>query len=160
MYYFNTTVKFKPMTKTQVVLLTAGGFIAYNLFVKGHSLSTVNFYPDKVQSVNIVSGTPYMVVGLLVQNTSNSKLVVNSVAGNVYANDTLIGNAANFSPYAINPNSQGMMYLSIRFSVLGIVNDIFDAFQNKNFTQNMVFDGFANVDNFQVPIKITYKVGL
>lgn len=148
------------MTKTQVILLTAGGLIAYNFAIKGHSLSTVNFYPDKVQSVNMVSGTPYMVVGLLVQNTSGQKLVVNSVAGNVYANDTLIGNAANFSPYAINPNSQGMMYLQIRFALLGIVNDIINAFQSKNFTQNMEFDGYANVDNVQVPIKITYKVGL
>lgn len=148
------------MTKTQTGLLLVGGVVAYNYLVKGRSLSNVNFYPEKVQSVDLVSGVPYMVVGLLVQNTSGQKLVVNSIAGNVYANDTLIGNASNFSPYAINPNAQGTMYLQIRFALLGIVNDIFNAFQSNNFTQTMEFDGFANVDNVQIPIKITYKIGL
>jgi hypothetical protein len=148
------------MTKKTTALLIPVGIIAYALFQKAKSLRNVNFYADRVHSIDMAQGVPYMTVGILVQNTSSSKIVVKSIAGNILSGAVLIGNASQFSPYSINPNSQGIMYVQIRFALLGIVTDIFDAFQSNNFTQQILFDGYANVDNYQVPIKLSYKIGL
>lgn len=147
------------MSKAAILLLPAG-VIAYALLSKAKGLKNANFYPDSVHSLDMSNGTVYMNVGVLVQNTSTQKIVIRSIAGNVNANGYLVGNASNFSPYALNPNSQGVMYIQIRFGALGIVQDIVNAFQTKNFTQLLSFDGFANIDGYQVPVSLTYKIGL
>lgn len=131
----------------------------YNIFNKSAAAGTLNFYPESVRQIRFEGATPIMTVGLAVQNTSASKFVIKSIAGNLYANTYLVGNLSYFTPQAINPNSQSVILLDVRLGLLGIVQDIIRAFQFGNFQQDLIFKSFANVDNFQVPINITYKVG-
>lgn len=100
-----------------------------------------------------------MTLGLAVQNTSNQSFTVYSLAGEVFANDYLIGNIGNFSAQTIKPNSQAVMSITCRLSLIGIVTDIITAINNKTFNQVIELDMVANVDNLQVPIDVKYKFG-
>jgi hypothetical protein len=156
-YYLSNSI-FSLMTKA--ILLLPAAVLVYNFINKSHALGTVNFYPEGVKSLDFDNATPVMAVGLRVQNTTGQKFIIRSIAGNVYSNEYLVGNASNFVPFTVAANSQAILSINIRFALLGIVNDIIRAFQTKNFTQEIEFDGYANIDNFQIPIKIKYKVGL
>lgn len=84
---------------------------------------------------------------------------MNSFAGNLYANGYLVGNVSNFIPQSILPNSEQLIFLKIRMGILGIVNDIINAWQNGSFTQNLDFDGRVNVDNLQIQVPLKYSIG-
>lgn len=141
-------------------MLIGGGLLAYNMLVKSRALGTMNFYPDKVRNIEFDGVTPVMTIGLVAQNTSNQQLVLRSIAGNLFCNNFLIGNVSSFTPVVIRPNSQGIIFLNVRLSLLGIVNDIVKAFQTGSFAQEVEMQAYANVDNFQIPVKIKYKIGL
>lgn len=134
--------------------------LAYNLFTKSRALGTMNFYPDKVRQMEFDGATPVIQLGILAQNTSNQNLVVRSFAGNLYSNDFLIGNVSSFVPFQVAPNSQTLLILNVRLSLIGIVNDIIRAWTEKNFTQNIQVRAYANIDNYQVPVNLSFKIGL
>ncbi len=141
------------------MLLGGAALVIYNAFNKSADAGTLNFYPASVTQIRLDGATPVMTLGLAVQNTSNSKFVMRSIAANLYANNYLVGNLAYFLPQTINPNSQSVLLLDVRLSLLGIVNDIIAAFQFGNSKQDLLLQGNINVDNFQVPLKIPYQVG-
>ncbi len=140
-------------------LLIGGGLLAYNAMAKGTALKTMNFYPKSVDSIRFDGVTPVIRLGLAVQNTSGQQLIVRSIAGNLWANDYLIGNLSNYTPLVIRPNSESILFLTIRLSILGVVQDIINAFTNRGTTQVINLQARANVDNYQIPIDIKYKVG-
>lgn len=148
------------MTNTQAVALTATGVILYTIFAKKTALGTINFYPASVQNIHFDGATPIMTIGLAAQNTSNQKFVIRSIAANLYANDYQVGNLSSFTQQIVNANSQNVLMLDIRMSLLSIVNDIIRAFQMGNFSQELKLQGYVNIDNYQVPLNITYKIGL
>lgn len=148
------------MTNTQAVGLTAAGILLYTVFTKKAAAGTLNFYPASVKNIHFDGATPIMTVGLAAQNTSNQKFVIRSIAGDLYANSYLIGNVANFTTQTVFPNSQSIINLDIRLSLISLVNDIIRAFQMGNFSQVLKFEGYVNVDNYQVPLNIDYKIGM
>lgn len=103
--------------------------------------------------------TPVITFSLAIQNTSNQTMVVNSLAGNLYANSFLIGNVSSYVPVRVKANGETILQLTVRLSLLGIVQDIIRAFNGNGFQQQLEFDARANIDRYQVPIKISYKVG-
>lgn len=103
--------------------------------------------------------TPVMTLGLAIQNTSNQSFTLQSLAGEVYANKYLIGNVGTFSAQTIHPNSETVIYIDCRLSLLGIVTDILNAIRNKTFSQTIELESTANIDNLQVPIDLSYKFG-
>lgn len=148
------------MTAEQkTVAFAAAGLLAYNLFTKGRALGTLNFYPAEVSSVRFDGLTPVVTLGLAVQNTSGQQMILRSFAGNVFANGYLIGNVASYTPTAIRANGESRIFVTARFSILGLVNDIIEAITTKNFKQTFELSAFANVNNFQIPVKIKYSVG-
>lgn len=147
------------MTPGQITLLTGGAILAYLLFSKVHAGGNLNFYPDKVTDISVSSGNPIMTVLLRVQNTSGQNFTVNSIAGNVYANQYLIGNAENFQPVQIHPNSQALLPVRLRLNWFGIVNDIINAFEGGPFKQVVEFEATANVDNLQIPVNVVFNIG-
>jgi hypothetical protein len=144
----------------QGVLLAAGGLLLYSLLRKGAGVGTLNFFADKVRSIDFDGLTPVMVIGLGVQNTSNQSYTLRSFAGNLWANGNYIGNLSSFSSVTIPPNSQRVVFITARLALIGIVNDVINAFQNKNFSQLVEVKAMANVDSLQVPVNIKYQVGL
>lgn len=147
------------MVKAQTFAYAAAGLIAYNLFTKGRALATLNFYPANVTGVRFDGLTPVLTLGLAVQNTSGQQMILRSFAGNVFANGYLIGNVSSYIPTTIQANGQSIIYVTARLSILGLVNDIIEAIQTKSFKQSFDLSAFANVNNFQVPVKIKYSVG-
>lgn len=150
---------FLSIKTSQAILLTAGAVVLYNAINKGHALGTLNWFPSGVQDISFDGATPVMKLALMAQNTSGQQMVLNSFAGNLYANDILIGNLSSFSPQVIPPNNQRVLIFNVRLSLLGIVNDIINAFQSHSTVQSFVLEAHANVDNFQIPVDLNYKVG-
>lgn len=104
-----------------------------------------------------------MLVSLVVQNTSNEQFTLKSIAGDVYATSNgskyWVGNVSYWLPQVIYANQQTALKLNVSLGLIGIVQDIIQAFQYGSFSQVLTFQANANVDNIQVPIKIDYKVG-
>lgn len=154
--FYKKLLVLKPL---QALLLAAGGFIIYSLVRKGQALGNLFFYPKSLKGIKFEGATPVMTLGLAVQNTSNQSFTVNSMAGELYANNTFIGNVAVFSPVVINANSEQVIDIRVRLSLLGIVNDIIQGIKNRTISQALELDSIANIDNLQVPINIVYKFG-
>lgn len=133
--------------------------IAYNALAKATAAGTINFYPETVQQIVFDGPTAVITFSLAAQNTSGQTFNVKSLAGNLYANNYLIGNASYFYPQVVGPNRATSIVLNARLSPIAIVNDIIRAFQMGNFKQEIRFEAYANVNNFQIPINIKYQVG-
>lgn len=140
-------------------LLVGAGIVAYTLLSKGHALGSINFLPGSIKELSLENGSPVLKVGIVAQNTSSQQFVIRSIAGNVNANGYLVGSVSFFQEVTIPANAQVEIPIELRFGLLGVVQDIINAWQTHSFTQDVVFSGYANVDNYQVPIKNTYKVG-
>lgn len=144
----------------KTVLFGGAAILAYNFITKGKALGSINFIAGDIHSFDLVGSTPVLTVGVIAQNTSSSQFVIKSIAGNVTADGYSVGVVSFFNPVTIAPNSQVQIFVQIRFFPLSIVQDIINAFQTNDFSQDVTFKGYANVDNFQVPIENKYKVGL
>ena len=104
--------------------------------------------------------TPVMSFQVIAQNSSSLSVSVDSLAGNLFSKGLLIGNVFSLLPIKIAGNSRGYVNVEARFFILGIANDIIASFQNRDFVQSITFEGFANVEGVQVPINLSFNVGL
>jgi hypothetical protein len=134
--------------------------LLYSLLRKGEAAGNLNFFPDKVRDFKFDSLTPVFVLGIGVQNTSNQSFTIRALAGNCYSDGYYIGNLSNFIPQTIPPRSQVVINVNLRLALIGVVNQLIDAFQNRNFRREITLDGHANVDYQVVPIKQTLAIGL
>lgn len=145
------------------IALTAGGVLLYTILTKRAALSSINFFPSAVRDIHFDGATPVMTLGLVAQNTSNQKLVVRSVAGNLAAtvngSEYQVGNISNFVTQEVNANSQSELVLQVRLQPIGIVNDLIRSLQFGNFTQALRLQAYANIDNYQVPIDLKFTIG-
>jgi len=141
------------------LLLTAAGLIAYTIFAKANALQRLTFYPGSVSGLRFDGVTPVVRVGILVQNTGNQQMQIRAFAGNVWANDQLIGNVSSYGTLTIPPRQQILYYTDLRLFPLGIVNNIVQAIRTGQKKQKIELDAMANVDLYQVPVKITYNIG-
>lgn len=147
------------MSNALKLLLAAGAIVAFSAFQKVNASGSLNFYPASINQITFDGMTPVANIGLAIQNPSNQQFVIHSIAGNVYANDYLIGNVSSYINQTIKANSQAVYNLNIRFSILGIVNDIIRSFENKSgINQILELQANINVDNFTIPLKVKYKV--
>lgn len=142
------------------LLLYGGlGLVAYAVFSKVRAVGNLIFVPGQVTSMAFQNGAPLMQFSVTVQNTSSTQLQVNSFAGSVYSNGTLIGNVYNFSPITIPPNGMVIMYVNVQFMELGLINNIISAFTTKNFTEDLRVEGYVNSVGVQIPVDFSFKVG-
>lgn len=129
------------------------------LFGQARALGNITVVPGRVTGMQFVGVTPVMELTVIAQNTASTDLLINSFSGNVYANDVWVGNASFFAPVSIPGNMQTEFPIQIQFQLLGIVNEIIQAFQTKNFTQKIDIRGHANVASFQLPFNLAFHVG-
>ena len=142
------------------LLLIGLGAVAVYYMNLGRSAGNLVFYPGSLLSgFSFEDSMPVIYTEVLVQNTSNVAITIYSMAGNVSANDTLVGNLSDFTPVTINPNSEGSIPIKIRFQLLGIVSDIMNAFNTGIRSQTLNVEGSANGNGVQIPVKLTYKLG-
>lgn len=145
------------MSRGQTIAIGAGIFLLYSLFRKKQALGNLVFYPHSLKGIKFDGITPVMTLGLAVQNTSNQTFQLNSIAGQIFANTYLIGNIGSFVPQVIPANSQSVIYINARLSLIGIVTDIINQINNGTFTQEIELESNANIDNLQVPIDLKFK---
>lgn len=137
------------------VLLWIGAKAASKLY----AASGLTFFPDGVSDLQFQHGHPILTLSLKAQNTSGQEITLNSLAGNVYANKTLVGNVGLFSPVTIPANKQATLPLRVEFLLIGLVNNILDAVTTGNFKQKLKLDSHANINNLQIPVPLEYEVG-
>lgn len=140
-------------------LFVGGALLAYNAFTKANALQTLNFYPKGVSGISFEGVTPIIKLNLAIQNTSNQQMVIRSLAGNLFANGFLIGNVSSYNVLAIRPNAESIFSITVRLSLLGVVQDIIDAIKGNGFSQEIEFQARANVDRYNIPINIKYSIG-
>jgi hypothetical protein len=145
--------------RTGDALLLIGGGVGLWFLAKYNAARRILFFPGSIQSMAFVNGSPLAYIDVLVQNTSNADLTVHSLAGTVYANGYLVGNISSFQPTSIRRNSESRFPVTIRFNLIGVVNDIIRAFQTGSFKQDFVLEGSANVEGFNVPINLKFTAG-
>jgi len=148
------------MRKSEIIVIGGVlGLIAYFGFRTYSALSSLVFTPGNILSVELQGMVPVFTITVLAQNTSNTDLRVNSFAGNLFSNNTLVGNVSSFTPAIIPANSTVQIPIQIQLGLIGLANDLITAFQTKNFQQAIQVQGFANVSGIQVPLKLDYTVG-
>lgn len=103
--------------------------------------------------------TPVLTGELIVQNTSNVDFTINSLAGNVSTDGTLVGNISNFEPVTIRANSQAKLPLHLALFPYGIVDNIINSFFGGAQKRELLIDGSANANGQQVAINLKYTVG-
>lgn len=147
------------MRPSELLLLGVIGVAAFALARRASALGTLIFMPGRVVSISLEGTSPVMTLELVVQNTSSQSLVVNSLAGNLFANNYLVGNVSSFVSTRIPGNAQAVIPVKVRLMLIGLVNDIVQSFQNGNFTQDVRLEGFANAGFVRAPLDITFRVG-
>lgn len=129
------------------------------LFAKTRALANLVFSPGSISNMGFSNSVPVADVTIIAQNTSTASLTINSFAGNVYSNNTLVGNIFNFTPVTIPGNAATPINISIQFQALGIVTDLVKAFSTNNFQQIITVQGYANVSGLQLPVNLNFSVG-
>ncbi len=147
------------MKTGQAIALTAVALIGYNLIAKAKASDTLNYYPAGLPRIRFEGATPVLTIGLAAQNVSNQRFTIRSIAANVSANGFLVGNVSYWLPQVIEPRSQSVLTLDIRLSLLAVVNDIINAVQTGEISQEITLKGWVNVDGFQSPLEMKYKLG-
>lgn len=144
---------------SEVLLLAAAAGVGYWLWRKSTAAGSLVFSPGNVTSMDFVRASPVITFQIIAQNTSGTDLMLNSLAGNITSNGSLIGNVSNFFPTPIPGNSSTPITLTASLQVLGIVNDLIKAFQYNNIQQNLQLTGYANVNGIQAPLNLQMTVG-
>ena len=102
------------------------------------------------------SGTflqPTFTVDIAVQNPTNQRVVLKSLAGSVYVQDKYLGNVASFGDQFIEPNSESILKLTARPNAMGVFSSIKVLLTQPVGSVSVRFSGSANVDGTSIPIE-------
>ena len=142
------------------IILGLAGLAVFELWRKQSALGSLNFYPAGIKKLDFDGATPVITVTLVAQNTSNKTFTLNSIAGNLFADEFFVGNLSGFNnPVQIASNAQTGIDLDIRLQIIGIANNIIKALTQNDFSVNLELDAWANIDSLQVPINQKFKIG-
>lgn len=146
------------MTGIEALILIGGAALIY-VGNQARSVANLTFFADRVSGMAFEGINPVANLDLLVQNTSNVNIAINSLAGSVYVDNTLVGNVSTFTPVISQGNSESVMTIKIRFMALPLVNDLVAAFQYKNFKKHIELRATVNANGVQLPLTLTFDVG-
>jgi hypothetical protein len=135
------------------------GFVGWTFYSKARAASTLIVLPGNVSNLGFDGATPYIDLTLRLQNTSSSGFTVESLAGQLTCNDTYIGNISTFTPVHINANSEQLLPVRARLMLLGLVNEIVEAFNGSGFEKLIRIDGFVNAGFVRAPLHVEFKIG-
>jgi len=142
----------------EAVAIVAGiaGLYLWNL---RNAASNLTYFPGDITGFSLSGFSPVITADLVVQNTSNVDFTINSLAGNVLSDGTIIGNLSNFTPVRILANSQGVIPLTFTLQTLGVVSEIIAIITGGSGQKNLVLQGSVNANGIQQAIAVPYKVG-
>lgn len=140
-------------------LLLMGGMAALYAWNTSRSAANLNYFPGNITNMGFSGINAVATAQLIIQNTSNVDFTINSVAGNAFTDNTLIGNIENFQPVVIPGNSQAAVPLNITLLSISLIDQIISAFQNGFQKKQIKIQGTFNANGVQLPLDITYQVG-
>lgn len=143
------------MSKKLLLLLgVAGAVFLYTVQRKSQVARSVLFSFDKL-NVSLRNKTINFVLGIL--NPANASILVKSIVGQIIFNGNAIASVETFQPITIEGNKKTQINLLIKPSGVGIFQLLIDFYKmkqaNQKATANIIFKGFANVDNITMPIE-------
>jgi len=143
----------------EAVLILAG-FAGLYLWNLGRAAGNLIYSPGNITGLSLNGFSPVITADLVVQNTSNISFTISSLAGNVTADGTQIGNVSDFIPVVIPPNSQGVLPLTMTLQPLGIVNEIVSIITGGVGKSDLLIQGSVNANGSQFAFSVGYKVGV
>lgn len=139
-----------------VLLAGAAGLYFWNL---SKAASNLIYYPGSVTGFRLDGISPIIEVTLIVQNTNNVSFSLNSMAGNVLLNDTVVGNIANFTRVEIPGNSQVPIPITLILQPIALVGDIISIITGGVGKKDLRIHGTVNANGIQAGFDLIYKIG-
>ncbi len=139
-----------------VVLAGAAGLYFWNL---SKAAGNLIYFPGNITGFQLDGISPIIYVDLIVQNTNNVSFTINSLAGNVLSNDTIIGNIKNFTPIELAGNSQVAIPLTLQLQPIAIVGDIISIITGAVGERELRVHGTVNANGIQAGFDLIYKIG-
>jgi LEA14-like dessication related protein len=127
------------------------GIVGLWLYSKAHTGTSLQFVP---LGASWSGGALQVDIG--VQNPTNDTLQLNSLAGSVFVNGTIIGNVSDFTPRLITANQQTAIQLTYTPNLLGTAAAILNQVNNGGGIQ-IAINGAANVNGISLPINLTFQ---
>ncbi len=133
-------------------LLLIGGAVALWALSKANTGQHLQFLPV---GASWDGGALQIQVG--VQNPTNDSLQYNSLAAQVTANGTIIGNLSGFVPKLIAPNQQTTIPVNFTPNILGALSTIFNQVTQGGGGIMIGINGAANVNGITLPVSLTFQ---
>jgi hypothetical protein len=147
------------MRNNEAFALGTIGLIALVMFGKVRAASTLLILPGSVSALAYENGSPVIDLSLIVQNTSTLGFTIESLAGQVFFNNTYVGNVSNFVPVHVAGNSQTVVPVRLKLFILGAVNEITKAIIYKNAERVIQLRGYVNAGLFRAPVEVSFTIG-
>lgn len=142
--------------KKSIIWILAGAAAIYLLAKK--SLASKLQFSFKSFSTSGSLTSPKLNIHLSALNPSNQSAKINSIVGELYVNDSFIGDVTSFTPQIISPNAESDISFQIKPSLLSGLSLIKNLLVNKGKGYKFKFKGNANVNGLVIPIDETYSI--
>jgi len=139
-----------------LVLAAGAGLYFWNL---SKAAANLIYFPGNITGFRLDGISPVVYVDLIIQNTNNVSFTINSLAGNVFSDSTVIGNIANFTPVEEAGNSQTSVPLTLVLQPIAIVGDIIAIFTGGVGKRNLQVHGTVNANGIQEGFDLNYNIG-
>jgi hypothetical protein len=140
-----------------VALIVGGGIVALYLYSRYRAGTRATFYLRSTKPGGSVLA-PVLNVELAVQNPTGNTITIKSISGNILFSGSPIANISAFGDQIVQANSESVLRLVARPSVIGILTSIRDILDQPVSNANIRFVGRANVDGIVVPIDVTKQI--
>lgn len=143
----------KPGTLKKNILWIIGGAIAV-YFVSRYAgfLKKANFYLQSVKPGGTIT-QPKIIVMLGVDNPTNQTITIKSIVGNVFVEGDLLAIVNSFGDQKIAANSSSTINVTAKPTAIGVFKTLKRLITQPIPGTKIEFDGTANVDGINVPIK-------
>lgn len=132
--------------------------VATTLFAQKRAAGYLQFFVQGV-AVAFDGITPVLKVNLAIQNPSNQRFVIKSLVAELTANGSTIGNVSSFQTVNVAPNSQMILPILIRLSLLAVAMDIVNLIQTRSgVSQQIKLKGAVNANDMLIPLELDYKI--
>lgn len=142
--------------KKYLALLVAAG-AAYYFYRKYNVGRNARFYFKSVAVKN-----KKLQLNIAAQNPTSSTIKLNSLAGEVFANNKLVSNVSSFTPITIPGNTETVLSFTVVPNVGGVINLVSSVIKSlvrkEKIGLSVRLEGTANVDGMALPLNLTYNV--
>ena len=139
------------------ILAGAAGLYLWNF---GRAASNLQYFPGNITGFSLNGLYPVLYMDLIVQNTNNISFTINSLAGNVTSQGTIIGNVSDFTAVEIPGNAQATIPITLTLQPLTLVNEIIGILTGGSGKRDLQLDAVVNANGIQKTFSIAYKLGV